>query len=232
MINRSSEKRYIPALKYRWLTPFFDTLVALTTRESVFRKKLLDQAEVGKNDKVLDLACGSGTMAVMIKSRHPGSMVFGLDGDPDILELARKKVSPTGLDIGLTEGLSYSMPYARDEFDVVFSSLFFHHLDATNQARTLAEVHRVLKPGGAFEVCDWGPPSNPLLRLAFVAVRLLDGFEVTRNNLKGRLPELMEEAGFVAVSVTQSIPTFLGTLNLISAKKSQQQCADVPSAGA
>jgi len=214
---RSSD--YVPALKYRWLTPFYDTVVAVTTREKIFRKKLLEQAHIGENKRVLDLACGTGTMAAMIKSRYPGASVSALDGDPQILALAREKTKKAGLDIDFNEGLSFSMPYPANEFDVVFSSLFFHHLKPADKARTMIEVHRVLKPGAKFHICDWGRPANPALRLAFLAVQFLDGFEVTRDNVKGHLPEIIEQAGFTDVSVTGSVSTMLGTLEFIHAGK-------------
>ncbi len=212
-------EHYVPALKYRWLTPYYDKVVSWTTRESVFRQKLLDQANLGENDRVLDLACGTGTMALMIKSRHPGTVVSGLDGDSEILGVAREKVKRAGLDIELSEGLSFSMPYASEQFDIVFSSLFFHHLKPADKTRTMTEVHRVLKPGGMFHICDWGRPANPLLRVASLGVRLLDGFEVTRDNIAGRLPLFLQEAGFAEVFVTGYVSTMLGTLDLISAKK-------------
>lgn len=218
-MNDVRPNHYVPALKYRWLTPFYDTVVAVTTRESAFRRKLLDQAEVGENDRVLDLACGTGTMAAMIKSRHPGTAVVGLDGDPEILVFAREKARKAGLDIEFNEGLSFSMPYPPNAFDVVFSSLFFHHLKPTDKSRTMVEVRRVLKPGGKFHICDWGRPANLALRVAFLGVRLLDGFEVTRDNVNGRLPGIIEETGFDEVFVTGNVATMLGTLSLISAKK-------------
>jgi SAM-dependent methyltransferase len=210
---------YVPALRYRWLTRYYDQVVAWTTRESVFRQKLLDQANVGENDRVLDLACGSGTMALMIKSRHPGTLVAGLDGDPQILAFAREKTRRAGLDIAFSEGLSFSMPYPSNEFDVVFSSLFFHHLLPADKSRTMAEVNRVLKPGGMLHICDWGRPANLLLRVASLGVRLLDGFEVTRDNVASRLPLFVQNAGFDDVCVAGNVSTTLGTLDLISARK-------------
>jgi ubiquinone/menaquinone biosynthesis C-methylase UbiE len=212
-------EHYVPALKYRWLTPYYDRLVSWTTRESLFRQKLLDQANPGENDKVLDLACGTGTMALMIKARHPSTAVAGLDGDPEILALAREKTRKAGLDIEFNEALSSSMPYPSNEFDIVFSSLFFHHLKPAEKARTLTEVIRVLKPGGRFHVCDWGRPANPALRAAFLVVQMLDGFEVTRENVEGRLPVIIQEAGFEKVLLTSNVATMLGTLSMISAKK-------------
>ncbi len=210
--------QYVPALKYRCLTRFYDAVVALTTRENVFRRKLLEQAQISENDKVLDLACGTGTMAILIK-RHPQVSVIGLDGDPEILALARAKAQGAGLDIQFDEGLSSSLPYANAAFDLVFSSLFFHHLNPDDKMRTLREVLRVLRPGGALQVCDWGSPSNVALCLAFSLVRMLDGFEVTRDNARGRLPQIMKEAGFAGVTVTSSLTTALGTLDFLVAEK-------------
>jgi len=218
-MNNLRSSDYVPALKYPWLTPFYDRVVAVTTREKIFRKKLLEQARIGEDDRVLDLACGTGTMAAMIKSRYPGALVYALDGDPQILALARDKTRKAGLDVEFTEGLSFSMPYPSNEFDVVFSSLFFHHLKPADKSRTMAEVRRVLKPGGRFHLCDWGRPANLALRVAFLGVQLLDGFEVTRENVEGRLPEIVAQAGFIEVSVTGSVTTMLGTIELIHARK-------------
>jgi ubiquinone/menaquinone biosynthesis C-methylase UbiE len=211
--------RYVPALRFRWMTRFYDPVVAMTTREAIFRQRLLAQADLHAGQRVLDLACGSGTMAALIKHRHPRVSVTGLDGDPEILALARAKAQVAGLDTRFDEGLSIALPYGQAEFDVVFSSLFFHHLDSDGKARTLQEVLRVLRPGGALHVCDWGRPSNFALRLSFSLIRMLDGFEVTRDNARGRLPQMMMEAGFADVNVIGTLTTALGTLDFIAAGK-------------
>ena len=211
---------YIPALKYSWLTRFYDPVVALTTREYTFRQKLLEQGNFYSGSQVLDLACGTGTFVAMIKAGHPEVTVSGLDGDPDILEIARKKARVNGVDVTFDEGMSFALPYETEEFDVVFSSLFFHHLKSDDKRRTLEEVLRVLKPGGAFHVCDWGRPTSLYTKLMFNAVRLLDGFDVTKDNVDGRLKLFIEEAGFYDVVVGGHMGTVLGTLDLISAKKS------------
>lgn len=211
---------YVPALRYAWLTRYYDVVIAVTTREKLFRTSLLDRADLKINDKVLDLACGTGTMATMIKSRYPGTSVAGLDGDPEILAMARGKAHRAELEIEFSQGLSFNMPYPSDAFDVVFSSLFFHHLVTEDKKRTLAEVARVLKPGGKLYVCDWGAPSNVLLKMMFLLVRVLDGFEATRANVDGRLPDLIRGAGFEEVLLNESVSTVWGTLDFISARNS------------
>ena len=210
---------YVPALKYSWLTRFYDPVVALSTREKVFRAKLLAQAEIHPGDRILDLGCGTGTFAIMLKTRHPAARVTGLDGDPDILIQAQKKKLSAGVDITFDQSMSYSTPYSEGEFDTVFSSLFFHHLKSVDKLRTIREVYRVLEPGGFFHVCDWGRPSNWVSRVMFLCVQLLDGLEVTRDNIEGRLPSFIKEVGFEEVNQLGRVETVMGTLDFISAKK-------------
>lgn len=209
----------VPALRFHWLTRLYDPIVAVTTRESVFRRRLLAQASLQPGDRVLGLGCGSGTMALLIRHRHPAVEVAGLDGDPEILARARAKARHAGADIRFDEGLSWCMPYADMAFDAVFSSLFFHHLHTDDKKRTLREVLRVLRPGGALHICDWGRPANPLLRLSFNLVRLLDGFEVTAENASGLLPQIVRQAGFTRVEVMGTLPTISGVLEFIAAEK-------------
>ena len=111
------------------------------------------------------------------------------------------------------------MSYADDEFEVVFSSLFFHHLQTEDKIRTLAEVFRVLKPGGAFHVCDWGRPTHMLSKVMFTAVRLLDGFDVTQDNVDGRLFIFIEKAGIGDIKMSGHVETILGTLDIMTAYK-------------
>ena len=214
--------QYVPALRFRWLTRIYDPVVALTTREKTFKRQLLDQARIEAGSKVLDVGCGTGTLTTLIKTRQPRAMVSGLDGDPAIIKLATVKAARAGLEIQFDEGLSFDLPYREDQFDIIFSTLFFHHLTRDNKVRTLAEVLRVLNPGGKLHICDWGRPSNPLLRLMFLAVQCLDGFDVTRDHAKGRLVEFIQSVGFSDVTVTGRLTTMLGTLDFITATRPER----------
>jgi hypothetical protein len=70
---------------------------------------------------------------------------------------------------------------------------------------------------GVYHVADWGQAQNVLMRLAFLPVQLLDGFESTRDNVRGRLVPLMEGVGFSAVAETHREMSLLGTLSLYRA---------------
>ena len=215
-----NEGKYIYALKYPWLTRLYDPVVALTTRERFFRQEFLNSAQIRPGDRVLDLACGSGSFAVLLAKHFTDIKVVGLDGDPDILDQARKKAQRQNLDVKFDQGMAHAMPYGDHEFDVVFSSLFFHHLSTLDKKSALAEVRRVLRPGGSLKICDWGRPANWFSSWRFNLVRILDGFEVTEDNFKGRLHELIEKSGFDGLVVEKRIETPLGTLDLISAIRS------------
>lgn len=211
--------RYIPALAYRWLTPLYDPVVQWTTRERAFKAALLKQAELQPGARVLDLGCGTATLTILAKAACPDADVGGLDGDPDILERARDKARRAGVVLSFDRALSHQMPYDDNSFDVVLSSLFFHHLTRDAKRATLREARRVLKPGGKLHVADWGKAANPLMRALFVLVQLLDGFETTGDNVAGLLPAFMAEAGFTDVAETRRFATPLGTIALYAAHK-------------
>jgi len=211
--------RYVPALGFRWLTPFYDAVVRLTTRERTFKQALLDQASLSAGQEALDLACGTGTLTIWARQRVPGLRLAGLDGDAQVLARARAKAQAAGLEIAFDEGLSTSLPYPDNRFDRVLSSLFFHHLDRASKQRTLAQAFRVLKPGGELHVADWGRAANPLMRAAYLGIQLLDGFDNTADNVNGLLPEFMGAAGFTDVVEVRRFSTMWGTLSLYRAVK-------------
>jgi SAM-dependent methyltransferase len=226
---KPSSNSYIPALGYRWLTRFYDPVVRLTTREATFKEALLRQASIRNGDRILDLGCGTGTLAMMVKQANRSAEVFGLDADPEALQLARRKLEEAGIEVQLDQGLASALPYAGESFDRVLSSLFFHHLPSELKLEAMREILRVLCPGGEFHIADWGKPTSPPMRLAFVGVQLLDGFATTTDNVRGLLPNLLRLAGFEKVETTQRYSTLLGTLSLYRARKSSTRLAGTAS---
>ena len=157
-----AERRYLPALRFPALTRFYDPAIRLTTREETFKRRLLEQAAVGVRARVLDLGCGTGTLAIMAKRARPSADVSGLDADPEMLDRAHRKAREAELEIRFDQGLANELPYPDASFDRILSTLFLHHLRPEVKALTVAEVVRVLKPGGELHVADWGLPSDPL----------------------------------------------------------------------
>jgi len=210
---------YLPALRFRMLTPLFDSVVRTTVRESTFKRALIEQAGLRAYQRVLDLGSGTGTLAVMAKRREPRCEVTGLDADREILELARRKAARAQLDVRFDQGLADELPYDAESFDRVLSTLFFHHLTGDEKRGTLAEVARVLRPGAELHLADWTAPGDPLQAVLSWQVRLLDGLDRTRENFAGKLPELLADAGFSAVREHQRLRTAFGTLGLLSGRR-------------
>lgn len=214
-------QRYIPALGHAWLTGLYDPVLRFTTRETTFKSQLITQADLRAGHRVLDLGCGTGTLTVQIKRSQPDAEVVGLDGDPDVLRRAADKRDRAGVTLDLVQGLSDRLPFEDASFDRVLCSLLLHHLTTDAKRRTLAEVCRVLRPGGQLHIADWGAPQGPLMRAAFLLVQLLDGFATTDDNVKGRIPAMLGDAGLVDVQVTGHLRTVYGTLSLVRGERPQ-----------
>ncbi len=95
----------------------------------------------------------------------------------------------------------------------------FHNLDRATKLAALREIRRVLTPGDQLHIADWGRAANPLMRAAFLPVQLLDGFATTADNVRGRLPALMTEAGLADTFETGRIATPCGTVSLYRAAR-------------
>ena len=212
-------RKFIPALRYDWLTGLYDPFIRLTTRETEFKRRLVEISHLQTGHRILDLGCGTGTLGLMIQKIHSGTHAFGIDGDLKILNIAQGKAVDAGSNLLLNAGLVFDLPYSSNEFDRVFSTLLFHHLTREAKQQTFRETLRVLKPGGQLCVADWGTPTNRLMRTLFFLVQLLDGFTTTTDNAKGMLPELMRDAGFVEVHEVDHYNTLFGTLRLTIAIK-------------
>ena len=210
---------YLPALRFPALTRIYDPVVGLTTRERRFKELLVEQAAPAAGQRILDLGCGTGTLAIQVKQREPGAEVVGLDADPEMLAQAREKAERADVELGLAEGMSDELPFEDASFDRVLSTLFFHHLDPEPKRRTAREIARVLRKGGELHVADWGRPADPVMAVAFLGIRLLDGFENTAENVNGELPRIFEEAGLENAKQTDRLRTVLGTMALYRANR-------------
>jgi ubiquinone/menaquinone biosynthesis C-methylase UbiE len=217
-MEKKSDK-YIPALGYDRLTPLYDSLLRWTMPESTFKRRLVGQSQIQRGQRVLDLGCGTATLTLLIKGIHPDTEVVGLDGDPKILEIARRKAVKAGLEVDFDQGTAFKLPYPNDSFDRVLSSLVFHHLTREGKRDTLEEVYRVLRAGGELHVADFGRPQNAVMRLASLPWRAFDGLKTTADNVNGLLPELFRNAGFEEVQESARYMTLFGTLSLYQARK-------------
>jgi ubiquinone/menaquinone biosynthesis C-methylase UbiE len=115
--------------------------------------QLVNHAGIKQGDKVLDVACGTGVVA--ITAARLGASVKGLDLAPALLDRAKWNANLGGVTVEFTEGDAESLPYQDGEFDVVVSQ--FGHMFAPRPDVATAEMLRVLKPGGTIAFSTWPP---------------------------------------------------------------------------
>jgi ubiquinone/menaquinone biosynthesis C-methylase UbiE len=211
--------RFIPALRFAWLTRAYDPIVRVTTRERRFKALLVDQLGVRPGHRVLDIGCGTATLTIAIKRACPAAEVVGIDVDPEIVALARRKIERSEARVEVRTGSATQLPFGDASFDRVASSLVFHHLDRDAKRAALREAARVLVAGGELHIADWGRPHGPVMRAAFLGVQVLDGFVTTGDSVRGSLPELIAEAGFREVAETHRLRTPLGTIALYRGRR-------------
>ena len=213
------QRKIIPALRFNLLTSLYDPLMRLTMRESTFKNRLIRETAVTEGQRILDLGCGTATLTIQLKMRCPEARIIGVDGDAHALALAKRKAKRDNVHLELDEGDATALPYADGRFDKIVSSLLFHHLSPTGKRLALKEALRTLTPHGELFIADWGKPNSWIARAAFWGVQILDGFSNTADNVAGRLPSMIENAGFESVYVFDEVSTIFGTLALVHARK-------------
>ena len=210
-----ANEEYIPALSYRFLTPFYDFIQKYIVRDVRYKSLLIEQADIHAGQKVLDLGCGTGTLAIMVKQRVPGAEVIGLDADPDMLKVARYKSTRENAPVKFDVGMTYDLPYPNESFDRVLSSIMIHHLKTPDKKRTAHEIFRVLKPGGRLHIIDFG---KPVTWYGKILGPFLHGFEEANDNIEGSLPVFFGEPG-LKTQILGNFWTFFGDLAFLRGDK-------------
>ena len=205
---------YVKATGRVRLLSLYDPVIALTTREGRWRSRAVELVRevLPEGGTVLDVGAGTGRSAFAYLDG--GFEVIAVDGDPEILEIARSR--PGAERIDWREGLSTSLDLEDGTVDAVNLSLMLHHLSDLDKRRTLGEARRVLRPGGVLIVSDWGRPTLAM-KPFFFGLQLLDGRENTGAHGRGEIPGMIADAGFIGVTTEGRYSTAWGLLELIRA---------------
>jgi ubiquinone/menaquinone biosynthesis C-methylase UbiE len=216
MIMSESRNEYIPALSFRVLTPFYDFIQKYIVRDIRYKSRLIEQAQIQPGQRVMDLGCGTGTLAIMAKQAQPQADVFGLDADPQMLKVAQAKKDQEKLEVKFDVGFTNNLPYPDESFDRVLSSIMIHHLKTPDKEKTAHEIYRVLKPGGQLHIIDFGKPYTWYGKLLGP---FLHKFEEANDNVAGRLPEIFGAPG-LKTEIVGHFWTFFGDLAFLKGVKS------------
>ncbi len=229
-VNSSSENipSHTPPLGHRTLTPLYDSAIALLTRETVWRRRLVAAINPQSDDRILDVGSGTGSLAILVHEVSPKTLFEGIDPDSDAVRRARNKAERRG---SLAEfRVAYLTADARVGDAVpnkVSSSLVLHQTPVAEKARILETIFQILAPGGELHIADYGLQESLLMRTLFrLTVQSVDGVENTQPNAEGVLPELIRSAGFVEIERYEQVTTLTGMISLYRAAKPRAQYAD------
>jgi len=139
----------------------YDFLARILTfgREGRFREFMLRPAALQPGEAVLDVACGTGTLAIAAKRQvRAEGAVTGIDASAEMIERARVKVERAGLNVTFVNGTAQHLPFGDGQFDIVMGTLMLHHLPKPVRSAFAREARRVLKPGGRLLLIDFGKP--------------------------------------------------------------------------
>lgn len=207
--------KFTPALAFHALTPLYDVGTELLGYGVSLKRKGIGVAQIQNGERVLDVGCGSGTFLVETKKQFPHAEVIGIDPDKAILTLAKRKLEHAGVEAHLVEGYAQALPFPDASFDVVVSTLIFHHLPTPVKQQAIAEIHRVLRENGRFLLADFGKPATLLETVLLNLGSIFDGRENMRANLAGKLPAFLEQANFTVQTVA---PRYKGVEFLLARK--------------
>jgi ubiquinone/menaquinone biosynthesis C-methylase UbiE len=212
--HTADRRDYIPAFGKDALLPFYDLLTRALGMGKVY-DTLVAQAELADGLRVLEIGCGTGNVTVRAKRAAPGADVVGIDPDPLALGRAQRKVHGLA-GIRFEQAYAQELPFADCEFDRALSSMMLHHLDEDVKAGALAEVYRVLRPGGRLYIVDIGGHTTAHHGLA---ARWMKHNPHAAGNLGDAIPRLLRTVGFDCAEVGTRRHRLIGQLTFYRATR-------------
>lgn len=219
MAKSSTSEAFVPALGFARLTPIYDAMLAVATREQVWRGALVEQVAPMSGETILDVGCGTGTLAILLKRVAPGARVIGIDPDPAALAIADRKARDAGVEVEWRRG------FARDAAavgagvaDKAVSSLVFHQVPVAEKRAGVAAMFDAVRPRGWVHVADYARQRGPMRRALFATIGLLDGIVNTAPNARGMLEDLLSENAGVQVQAQRVVETATGAISLFACR--------------
>lgn len=153
-VGKSTE--FLPGAGLHFLTPLYE-LLAWPMLRNVWRDIVNDVDELAcQGASIVDLGCGPATVLSRLARRRPDLLLTGIDIDPAMLAIARRRLPQATL----VQSSIDATPIDCQSADIVISSMVFHHLPRQLKQRAFREAKRIAKPGGHFLLCDFSTPTT------------------------------------------------------------------------
>ena len=192
----------------RWASSYdFLTNILTFGQANRLRSMTLDQALLKPGENILDVGCGTGGVTIPAGQRvGTTGKAAGIDPAPEMIAVAQHKAHRKGLEIDFRIGVIEALPFPDASFDVVTASLMMHHLPEHLQVRGLAEIYRVLKPGGRLLIADMVSPKSSATQRVLTSLALHHGVKFGIEDLQ----DILNAAGFREIALLEQRFFILG----------------------
>ncbi|MFG2623031.1 class I SAM-dependent methyltransferase [Streptomyces sp. NPDC048507] len=201
-------------------TGLYDPVAALL-RERLWRGVFAMHVAPRPGEVIVDVGCGTGSQSLLLHRIEPAARVIGVDPDPRVLAVARRKARAAGASVEWRRGMGDEVAdlLGAGSADTAVSSLVLHQCPLAMKRAVLADLHTLLRPGGRLVLADYGLQRTRLMRAAFRVVQLADGRSDTQPNADGILPSLITAAGFDGVRKAEVVSTVTGSISVYVARR-------------
>lgn len=141
----------------------YDAIVwlALRGRERRLRRRILELSGVRRGESVIDVGCGTGTLAILAKQMvGPSGSVAAVDASAEMLARARSKAARAAVEVRFERAAAQALPFPDSTFDLALGTMMLHHLGRGARRELAIELHRVVNPGGRVLLVDFARPGT------------------------------------------------------------------------
>lgn len=194
----------------------YDLLIRIFTREGAWRPRLLKRIAPQPGQTILEVGCGTGTLAIAVQQKCPEARVIAIDPDPAVLAIARRKAEKAGIAVDFREGFLDQQAFVPGSIDCAYVSLVLHQVPLEAKGAIVGQMAALLKPGGTLHVADYARQTGLMRWLFGKTVQRADGVTDTQPNADGLLETLLGGSNFAAVGDDLRVATPSGTISLFS----------------
>ncbi len=180
-----------------WLIKLYDLLFKIEVHgKDKELRELITRKISSKSKRILDMATGTGSVAIEIKKTFPKTEVEGIDLSNEMLEIARKKAKKENIKITFTQQNIESTNFPAESFDDITISFALHEIPTKNRIKTIKEIHRLLKKDGKFIIMDLNYPKNTILKNMLLLHLTIFEPKYAKTILTQNFKEILKRHGF------------------------------------